>query len=300
MNKTIKFILLILIFLLFVPHIASASQNDIAISHLVLLEEVNINDAADGNITIAVGSADIQADVKGSVIVVLGKATINGNVNGDIVSIFGDVEIVNDSHVMGNLVSIGKLIIGDNVEVTGTKFTLNFDVISFFKSNGILINALILGSLIVLVAGLLLITIFSDRYRAMSSAMGTRLSRRMVLGGLVVISSTIVLAFLMFLVVTPILYVLLFMFADIVTSIYVGSLIFNKIYERSTIYLQFFVGHILISIFKIVPVILLPSGSYNALMIYGICFIIVQFVLGVFGVGTIIDTSFGNNKVSKI
>lgn len=297
MNKIIKVILITLLLLLFVPRVVSAAQNDLAISNLIILEDQQIDEEGYGNVTVVFGTADIKTDINGSVIVVFGKATINGNISGDVVSAFGEVHIQGDSHVQGNLVSVGKLEKADGAEINGNKFLIDVDFISFFKSNGILINALIICSLIILVAGLILISIFTGRYRAMSYSMESAVIRRIVLGGLVVISLTILLAFLVFLIIPPVLYILLMMFADIIASIYLGTIIFKNNYQRSAIYLEFFVGHIIISILKIVPLIILPAGSYTALMIYGICFIVLELAMGSFGIGTIIDTSFGKNTV---
>jgi len=296
MNKIVKVILVSLIFLLFVPSVVSASQNDLTISNLIILQDKKVDRESCGNVIVVYGSADVQTDVDGSVIVVFGKATVNGKVSGDVVSVLGELDIKDNTRVKGNLVSFGKLKKANNVSVLGTNVAINIDFISLFKSNGIIINTMIIYALLTLIAGLILISIFTARYRNISNSLGRRSSRRMILGVLVVISCTIVLAFLIFLIVVPILYTLLFMFADIIASIYVGAIIFKNNYEKTTIYLQFFLGHIMISILKIVPLILLPAGSYMALMIYGIAFLVLQFTISSFSIGTIIDTSFGKNS----
>jgi hypothetical protein len=296
MNKIIKVILISLIVILIVPLAVSAKQNDLTSSNLIVLEDKKVEDESNDNVTIVMGTADIQTDINGSVIVVFGKATINGNVSGDVVSAFGEVYIKGDSQIQGNLVSVGKLEKAKGVTIKGTKLLINFDFISLFKSNGILINTLIICFLITLVGGLILISIFTGRYRAMSYSMGTALARRIMLGGLAIISCTIVLAFLIVLIIAPTLYIFLVMFADIIASIYLGTFIFKKSNnESSTIFLEFFVGHIIIYIFKIVPLIIIPAGSYMALMIYGICFIVFELIMASFGIGTIIDTGFGKN-----
>lgn len=302
MSKKLRVILFALMALLMVPGVVSAAKNDLTISNLIILEDKSITDTSCGNVTIVLGSADIKTNVLGSVIVVFGKANISGNVSGDVVSAFGEVYIDNNSSIEGNLVSVGKLEKDSGVKVAGTKVTINFDFISMFKSNGIIINTLIFCAIFTLVAGLILITIFTSRFRAMSYSMGTATSRRLILGALVVVSLTIVLAFLIFSLIAPAVYITFIMLTDIIGSIYLGTLIFRNNYERSGIYLQFFVGHILIYIIKIVPLIFIPSGSYTALMIYGICFLIAEFCLASFSIGTAIDTGFGkktpflNNK----
>ncbi len=295
MNRFIKISLIFLFFLLLVPYSVLAKQDDRSISDFVILEDKKINQDSCENITIVFGSADIQTDVDGSIIVAFGNATINGNVNGDVVSIFGEVSLQKDSRVQGNLVSVGKLDKSQGVSILGTNLSINFDLISLFESNGILINTLIIFSLVTLIAGLILISIFATRYRNMAYSIKNGVSRRLALGVLVIISCTIVLAFLIFFIIAPILYVLLIMFADIIASIYLGTIIFKNNSEKSTIFLEFFVGHIIISIFKIVPLILLPSGSYLALMIYGICLIVLELLMASFGIGTVIDTGFGKN-----
>jgi len=296
MNKVLKGILIFLIFLLIVPLVVSAKQNDLTISNLIILEDKKVDEDSSGNVTVVMGTADVQTDINGSVIVVFGKATINGNISGDVVSAFGEVYINGDSQVQGNLVSVGKLEKADGVTIKGTKLSINVDLISLFKSNGILINTLIICFLITLVGGLILISVFTGRYRAMSYSMGSAFARRIMLGGLVIISFTIVLAFLIFLIIAPALYIFLVMFADVLASIYLGTYIFKKNNnESSTIFLEFFVGHIIIYIFKIVPLIIIPAGSYMALMIYGICFIVFELTMASFGLGTIIDTRFGKN-----
>ncbi len=293
MSKKLRVILFALMALLMVPGVVSAAKNDLTISNLIILEDKSITDTSCGNVTIVLGSADIKTNVLGSVIVVFGKANISGNVSGDVVSAFGEVYIDNNSSIEGNLVSVGKLEKDSGVKVAGTKVTINFDFISMFKSNGIIINTLIFCAIFTLVAGLILITIFTSRFRAMSYSMGTATSRRLILGALVVVSLTIVLAFLIFSLIAPAVYITFIMLTDIIGSIYLGTLIFRNNYERSGIYLQFFVGHILIYIIKIVPLIFIPSGSYTALMIYGICFLIAEFCLASFSIGTAIDTGFG-------
>ncbi|MHB8064188.1 MAG: hypothetical protein ACYDG2_16425 [Ruminiclostridium sp.] len=304
MNRILKVILFSLIFVLIVPLVVSAKQNGLTISNLIILEDKKVDQESSGNVTVVMGNADIQADIDGSVIVVFGKTIINGDVSGDVVSAFGEVYIQNDSEIQGNLVSIGKLEKTDKVSILGTKLAIKVDFISLFKSNGIIINTLIICFLITLVGGLILISIFTRRYRAMSYSMKSALTRRIVLGGLVIISFTIVLAFLIFLIIAPALYIVLMMFADVIASIYLGTFIFKKSNNQSsTIFLEFFVGHIIIYIFKIVPLILIPASSYMALMIYGICFIVFELAMASFGIGTLIDTSFGKNtdliKISK-
>ncbi len=296
MNKRIKLIIFFLLLSLLIPGAVSAAKNDLTISNLIVLEDQDIKDVSCGNVTVVLGSTNIDSNVLGSVIVVFGKASINGTVSGDVVSAFGEVYLKDKSEVMGNLVSVGKLGLGNAVKVSGTKVAVNFDYISLFKSNGIIINMLIAGSLFILIAGLILITIFTSRFRVMSYSLGKALSRRMVLGVLVVVSLTIILVFLIFLIAVPVFYVLVIMLADIIGSIYLGTVIFKNNYDRSAIYIEFFVGHILISIIKIVPLIFIPSGYYTALMIYGICFIAVELALASFGIGTVIDTGFGRKK----
>jgi hypothetical protein len=295
MKKAIRMFLFFLIFLLSIPCVVYAYGNDLSSSNLIILEDKKIEKSNSENVTVVMGNADITTDINGSVIVVFGKATIDGNVSGDVVSAFGEVYINGDSKINGNLVSVGKLERSENVEIKGTKLTIKVDLISLFKSNGILINTLILYSLITLIAGLILICIFTARYRTISYNMNSNIPRRLALGGLVVISATIVLAFLIFMIIIPAIYVLLLMFADIIAGIYLGTVIFRNNYERSAIYLEFFVGHLIISILKIVPLILIPGGAYTALLVYGICFIILEVAIACFGIGTVIDTSFGKN-----
>ncbi|WP_024833159.1 hypothetical protein [Ruminiclostridium josui] len=297
MNRKIKAILVSLLFILFIPCIASASQFDFS-NKMVFFEDKVITQDNKGNVTVVIGDADIKTSINGSVIVVLGKASINGIIGGDVVSIFGDVYIKDRSLIQGNVVSMGKLKSDNDVVINGTKVDINVDIISLFKSHGIIINGLIILALLTLVAGLILISIFSGRYRVMSYKMRQGISRRIIMGGLIVIGFTIIVIFLLFLIVAPIIYILLLMFADIVASIFVGTFIFKENYDRTTIYLQFLVGEILVSILKIVPLILIPSGSYTAMLIYGICFIILQFSMAFFGIGTIIDTGFGKESIS--
>lgn len=295
MRRIMKLVMVLLIFTLLIPGVVSAAKDNLTISNLIILEEQNINDLSTGNVTVVLGSTEITSNVLGNVVVVFGNANIRGKVSGDVVSAFGEVYLKGGSEVMGDLVSVGKLGMDSGVKIGGSKVALNFDIISLFKSNGILINTLIICSLFTLIAGLILITIFTTRFRVISYSLREAPARRMVLGALVVVSLTIVLAFVIFLLVAPALYILIIMMADIIGSIYLGTIIFKNNYDRSAIYLEFFVGHILISILKIVPLIFIPSGLYTALMIYGICFIVVEFTLASFGIGTVIDTGFGKN-----
>ncbi|EGD46778.1 LOW QUALITY PROTEIN: hypothetical protein Cpap_1318 [Ruminiclostridium papyrosolvens DSM 2782] len=297
MNKKVKAILVSLLFILLLPCIASASQFDFS-NKLVFFEDKLITQNNMGNITIVIGDADIKTSINGSVIVIFGKAAINGMVGGDIVSVFGDVYIKDKSLVQGNVVSLGKLRYDNDVIINGTKVNIDVDIISLFKSNGIIINGLIVLSVITLIAGLILISIFPGRYRVMSYKMSKGIPRRMAMGGLVVVGFTIVVIFLLFSIIAPIFYLLFLMFADIVGSIFVGTLIFKENYERTTIYIQFLVGQLLVSILKIVPLILIPNGSYTAMLIYGICLILLQYSMAFLGIGTIIDTGFGKKTSS--
>ncbi|QNU67654.1 hypothetical protein EHE19_004040 [Ruminiclostridium herbifermentans] len=295
MRKISKAIIITLILLLSVPFIVSAKQSDITTGNLVIFEDRIVDNISSGNVTVVSGNADIRTNVSGSIIVVFGKATINGNVSGDVISLFGELDVLDNTIIKGNLVSIGKLKASDLISVLGTKLSIDFDIISLFKSNGIIINTFILLALFSLAIGLILISIFTKRYRSMAYSMKSGNARRLVLGLLFFISATIVLVFLIFLIIVPITYVLLVIFAEIVVGIYIGRLIFKNNNEKSTIFIEFFVGHIIASIFKIVPLILLPEGSYFALMIYGIALLVIEFVMASFGIGTIIDTGFGKN-----
>ena len=295
MRNLSKAIIITLILLLFVPFIVSAKQSDITTGNLVIFEDRIVDNISSGNVTVVSGYADIRTNVSGSIIVVFGKATINGNVSGDVISLFGELDVLDNTLIQGNLVSVGKLKTSDLISVLGTKFSIDFDVISLFKSNGIIISTFIMYAIISLAIGLVLISIFTKRYRSMAYSMRSGNVRRLVLGLLFFLSATIVLAFLMFLIIAPVLYVLLVLFADIVVGIYIGSFIFKNSNEKSTIFIEFFVGCIIANIVKIVPLILLPEGSYLALMIYGITLIVIEFVMASFGIGTIIDTGFGKN-----
>ncbi len=290
-----KGVLITLVLLLLLPFVVSAKQDDFANSNLIIFEDKTLDEASFENITVVGGNANIQTDVDGSIIVVFGKATINGNVSGDVVSVFGELDIKATAQIQGNLVSIGKLEMAHNSLVTGTKLSISFDFISLFKTNGIIINTFILFSIVTLAIGLILISIFTKRYRVMAYSMKSGNLRRIVIGLLLLVSATIVLVFFIFLIAVPITYILLIIFADIVTGIYIGSFIFKNSNEKSTIFIEFFVGHIMVSIFKIVPLILLPGGSNTALMIYGISVMAIECATAAFGIGTIIDTSFGKD-----
>lgn len=295
MNKIAKIILVSLLLLLLIPCAVYASQNNLENNRTIILTDKEITGEVKGNIIVLYGTADIKTDINGSLIVVFGKASVEGKVNGDVVSVLGELNISENSDIRGNLVSLGKIVNSDSITVSGIKFAVNFDLISIFKSNGIIINTLILHAFLVLVEGLILIRCFTARYRVMADSMGSRTSRRMTLGILVVISMTIILAFFIFFAAVPIVYVLMTMFSDIVAAIYVGTLILKSGHEKSIVYLQFFLGHLLISILKIVPVILLPTNSYVPLMIYGIGYLLLEAAITAFGMGTVIDTSYGKN-----
>ncbi|HEX2926180.1 MAG TPA: hypothetical protein VHP38_07975, partial [Ruminiclostridium sp.] len=176
MKRLAKLVLLLLVFTLLIPGAVSAAKNNFSASNLIILKEKDINGTSSGNITVVLGTTDIKANVTGSVIVVFGKANITGNVNGDVVSAFGEVYLNGGSEVMGNVVSVGKLEKDSGVKIRGTKVAIDFDIISLFKSNGILINTLIICSLFTLIAGLILITIFTARFRVMSYSLRDALS----------------------------------------------------------------------------------------------------------------------------
>lgn len=295
MKKLSKLLVITLILLLFVPFIVSAKQGGITTDNLVFFEDKTINYLNSGNVTIVGGNADISTNISGSVIVLFGTANISGTVSGDIVSLFGELDIEDNTLIQGNLVSLGKLS-KNTFSVLGTKWSVNFDFTSLFKTNGIVISTFILLAIITLAMGLILISIFTKRFRAMAYSMKSGNLRRLVLGLLFLVSATIVLVFLMFLIVVPLIYIVLLMLADIVAGIYIGSFIFKDNNEKSTIFLEFFVGHIIVSIFKIVPLILLPNGAYHALMIYGISLSVIELIMASFGIGTVIDTCFGKEK----
>lgn len=293
-------IIFIIIMLLFIPNTVAAAQNDLQISNLVILKDQKIIEQGNENVTVVLGTADIQTDLEGSLVVIFGKAVIEGNIKGDVVSAFGEVSLKNNSEITGNVVSVGKLEKASGASIKGTKLLIDVDFISLFRSNGILINTLIICSLFVLIAGLLLITIFPAKYRVMSYSLRKISYRRILLGILVVVSMTIVLAFTIFTIVAPVAYMLISMFADIIASIYLGTLIFGNSNQRSAIYLEFFVGQLIISILKIVPLIIIPDGSYTALLVYGICFIVLELVTVSLGIGTIILTGFGKKANAKL
>ncbi|PYG85699.1 hypothetical protein LY28_03259 [Ruminiclostridium sufflavum DSM 19573] len=296
MKKYTRTVLITLILIVFSSFAVSAAQNNITSDNLVIFEDKALDNINSGNVTVVGGNAEIQKGVSGSVIVVFGKAVLNGNIGGDVVSVFGELDIQDGTLIQGNLVSVGKLKKADTVSVSGTRFAVDFDLISLFKSNGIVINAFIILAVLTLALGLIFISIFSKRYRVMEYSMKSGNLRRLILGLLFIVSATIVLVFLMFLVIVPFVYILMLMFADIVSGIYIGSFIFKNNNEKSTIFIEFFVGHIIVNILKIVPLILLPEGAYTAMLVYGICLVVLEGAMAAFGIGTVIDTGFGKDK----
>ena len=299
MKNTFKLVcILILIVLVLAPanvYAASSFLNN----KYVVMQDADITEPDNEDIVVVLGSANISHKIGGTLIVLLGDAIVNDDIEGDIISILGDVKLKDGINISGNVVSIGNLDKPHSVTISGTKLSASVDWLSMFNVNSVLISVLILLAIITLGAGLILISIFTAKFRVMSNSFSVRPGRKMALGILFVIASTIILAFLIFLFVAPVLYILIFIVADIMGGIFVGNTILKNNDQKSTIFLQFFIGHILVSICKIVPVLIIDPKNYIGMFIYGVVLIVGEIALASFGLGTVIDTSFGK-KVKNI
>lgn len=299
MKNTFKLLcILIMIVLVLAPSNVYAASSFLDDKYIIMQDE-EITQLENEDIVVVLGSANVSHKINGTLIVLLGDAIVNDDVNGDIISILGDVKLQEGVNISGNVVSVGKLDKPESVTIGGTKLTASIDWLSMFNVNSVLISVLILLAIVTLGTGLIMISIFTVNFRVISNSFAVRPGRKMVLGILFIVASTIILAFLIFLFVAPILYILLFIIADIVGGIIVGRAILKANDQKSTIFLQFFIGHILVSMCKIVPVLIIDPKNYTGMCIYGIILVLGEIALASFGFGTIIDTSFGK-KVKNI
>jgi hypothetical protein len=296
MKNIYKLLILLVISLIFLPSVCTADSQSSYADKYVFAKEGNVPGGNYNNVVIVMGKSEINSDINGSVINFMGDVKINGTVNGDVVSLLGNLNLNDKSFIEGNLVSFGTINKPDNIAIKGKKMVVNMDVISAFKSNGILISLLIILSLLTLVVGLVLITIFPVNYRVMSHSIHKKLGKKISLGILLILALTIIVAFLFFLIVIPIVYILAFVFADVIGSIFIGRLVFKQNDQRSSIYLEFFIGVVLVSIVKIIPLIIIPQYSYIAILVYGILYAVVELAIASVGLGTVVVTSFGRNN----
>lgn len=296
MKNIYRLLILVVICLMFLPSVCIADSGRSYDDKYVFAKESNVPSGNYNNIVIIMGKSEINSDINGSVISFMGDVKINGTVKGDVVSLLGGLTLNDKSSIAGNLVSFGTINNPHNIAIEGTEMVINIDVISAFKSNGILISLLIVFSLLTLLAGLVLITIFPVNYRVMSNSIHKNVGKKISLGILLILALTIIVAFLFFLIVIPVVYLLVFVFADIIGSIFIGRYVFKQNDQRSSIYLEFFIGIVLISIVKIIPLIIIPQNSYIALLVYGILFAVVELAMASVGLGTIVVTSFGRNN----
>lgn len=296
MKNIYRLLILVVISLMFLPSVCIADSGSSYDDKYVFAKESNVPSGNYNNIVIVMGKSEINSDINGSVISFMGDVKINGTVKGDVVSLLGGLYLNDKSSIAGNLVSFGTFNKPENIAIEGTEMVINIDVISAFKSNGVLISLLIVYSLLTLLAGLVLITIFPVNYRVMSNSIHKSVGKKISLGILLILALTIIVAFLFFLIVIPVIYLLVFVFADIIASIFIGRYVFKQNDQRSSIYLEFFIGIILISIVRIIPLIIIPQYSYIALLVYGILYAVVELAMASVGLGTVVVTSFGKNN----
>jgi hypothetical protein len=289
MKKLIALLVLVTAFLAYTPVYAegeslfSSSGDRVSVG-----QDINIDKSITGNVVSIGGNVEIHDDVRGDVVVVFGDVIIDGKVAGEVVTIFGDVKMTGRASIGGNLVSLGTVERNELSRIYGQEVNLN---LGFLPITGTMVMIFMLVfAFFVLLLGFPILAVFRDRFSTMSGNILTRIGIRTALGFLIFLGLTIFLPILAITLVAPLLYFVLLIAAEIITGIFLGRIITKTFNSHTSIFVEFVIGFVVITMSKGAAIILFPQVG---LLVSVLAYLLLSLFINSFGLGTLLDTKFG-------
>ena len=247
------------------------------------------------------GNIYIPADrvVSGDVVAIMGNIKLDGRVNGDVVAVMGNVEINNE--VSGDVVSVmGNVTKGPNGKIGGEKVEVNGSNLNMIPSNisntnfnigwnGFHFNwGLKFFNLVLLSAlGSLVLALMPEKTKAMAWALGEEPFKKFLIGFLaLIVTPFVVLISAVSIIGLPLVPFIILAFIAIkfigyvAIVLYIGSRIRQTASLNLNIFLELFIGILILWLVKLVPIVGLISSL----------------IVTMFALGVIIDTKFGTHN----
>lgn len=256
-----------------------------------VIGDINTFRGATGGLVAVFGDINMQGDVNGDVITVLGDTVINGKVSGQVVSVLGRLTLSDNAEVENGIVSIGDVDSSSKAKIHGSQDIIGLGFLP--DARAVLSILMILFSVLVLVIGVLAISIQKARFENISTGIENNFWRKLIWGLTGFLGFTILVPILSITVIAPLIYVVLLIMAEIVTSIFLGKLLLKAFNSNTNIYLEFMTGLICLSILKITLIIFAFQSGVNLLVFGGIS-LICSILINSIGIGILIDTRFGS------
>lgn len=226
-----------------------------------ILEDVSVNQPVNGNVVAVLGDITVDSQVSGHVISVFGDVQVNGLVAGQVVTIFGQTELGGNAKVMGDVITMGSLkeapgaqVLGQQVRILGESMNLDIGAILYLQ-----LVIMLLFTVVVLIAGLLILLIARSSYNNMAKNIEKNLGRKMLLGVLAFLGASALLLILLVTLIAPLLYIIVLVLAMIPASMFAGRYILKTFSPKNSIYVEFITGLISITLLKLLIVLLVPQ-----------------------------------------
>jgi hypothetical protein len=257
-----------------------------------LFDDLKIDEALDGTAVVVFGNLDVRADVSGNVVVVLGDVNISSRVKGQVVSILGNTRLTEKAEIDSDLISIGNIdksqearIKGQEVRVYGWQLDSGYGFILFAR----VVLALVF-SLLVLILGLVMLLLSRGRFKNISMSLEYGVGRKLLIGLLVYLGATILLALLFITVIVPILYFILLVVGSVLASMYFGRMIMKNFSSENNLFLEFVTGLVTITLIKVLLIYLIP---HEEIILNSIIYTMFTLFINSLGLGIITDAKYG-------
>lgn len=295
-----RLVILLLLLVLFITgssvHAAGISISSNNGDMVAVMRNMRIDKITDGNIVIVMGNLDIEENVSGNVLSIMGNVKVNSKVSGQIVTILGDVELTEGSEVYGNIISVigaikkadGARIIGEEMEIIGRSFNVNIDFFLFLRT-----ALTITLTIFTLLIGLLLITVFKEKYVRISLNIEKRTGRKITMGFLGFIGLTILTLLFFITLIVPVIYIILLIVGGIFSSIYFGKVILGALNGGNNVYAGFITGLITITLIKVLLIFFVPQSGF---MLNVLLYILFTVFINSLGIGIMLDSWFSRNE----
>ena len=226
-----------------------------------ILEDVDVTQSVSGNVVAVLGDITVDSQVGGHVIAVFGDVKVNAPVAGQVVTIFGQTDLGAIAKVMGDVITMGSLneasgaqVLGQQVRILGESMNLDIGAILYLQ-----LVITVLFTIIVFIAGMLILLIGKSSYANMAENIEKNLGRKMLLGVLTFIGASAGLLLLLVTLIAPLLYIAVLVLAMIPASMFAGRYILKTFSPKNSIYVEFVTGLISITLLKLLVVLLVPQ-----------------------------------------
>jgi len=235
-----------------------SSENGDKIS---IFDDIEITSPVNGNVITVLGNISVDSNIKGQVIAVFGDITVNSEVSGQVVTVFGNTILTKNAVISGDLITIGSLsknsgarVLGQEVRILGESMNLDIGAIIYLE-----LAIMILFTLAVLIVGMLILVIAKKQYANIAKNIEKNAGRKLVLGILSFLASTILFLLLLVTLVAPVMYIVVLVLATITASMYLGRLILKRFSCANSIYMEFITGLISITLVKLLIIFIVSQ-----------------------------------------